>query len=101
MPPKLPLSYHAEVVAREILRCAVRPRREVTVGGAIALSSALHSISAPLADRLMARAGIWAWESETGNENGGALWEPSGDAEQTGGLGGRPSALGAVRELLP
>jgi NAD(P)-dependent dehydrogenase (short-subunit alcohol dehydrogenase family) len=100
MPPKLPLSYHPEVVAREILRCAVRPRREVTVGGAIALSSALHSITTPLADRIMARAGIWAWESGTDNESGSALWEPCGDAEETGGLGGRPSAVGTVRDLL-
>lgn len=51
----MPPVYPAEEVARAIVRCAAKPRREVVVGGAGLLLTLLRTISPGMAERVMAR----------------------------------------------
>jgi short-subunit dehydrogenase len=100
MPPRLPDAYRAEDVAREIVRRAERPRREVTIGGAMAAVTALAHLAPAVADRVLARGATWAMDESAPIEDGRALWAPSGEGTRSGGLEGRPSALTTARGLL-
>jgi hypothetical protein len=51
------------VIAREILRAAVEPKREVLVGGAAQAVVAAHALAPGLMDRALARAGYPAQQS--------------------------------------
>jgi NAD(P)-dependent dehydrogenase (short-subunit alcohol dehydrogenase family) len=99
-PPALPplTSYSAESVARAAVACAIEPRRSVTVGGFILALQLANSVARPLTERgfaLAARLGRSAAEVDSAPN---ALWEPSGDGEVGGGIGGRGSLLTAVRQ---
>ena len=83
-----PPVYSAEKVAQTILGSAVRPRREVTVGGAAAVQLALQRISPHLMDAF-ARATAFKLQrskDEKGPEDTNALFAPTEGDDRTHGV---------------
>lgn len=92
-----------EKIARAIVSCAERPRREVVVGNAVRMLELMHALSPALYDRIIDRV-VWRGflrdePSETGPGN---LFEP--DPGWTGVDGGfneetKRKAVGAARNI--
>ncbi len=100
-PPRRPpiATYSTDAVARAVVACAIEPRPIVTIGGATLALQLAGRVARPLVERILAL-GIADWIGRTGAAErpaAGNLWEPSGDGETTGGFGGRPSLLTALR----
>jgi NAD(P)-dependent dehydrogenase (short-subunit alcohol dehydrogenase family) len=95
-PPELPplISYTADTVARVVVACAVEPCRRVTVGGA---TIAAQLLPRPVRERVLGLAGRLARANAAPGDAPNVLWEPSGDGTVSGGLGGRPSVVAAMR----
>jgi NAD(P)-dependent dehydrogenase (short-subunit alcohol dehydrogenase family) len=100
-------TYTADIVAVALVEAAVHPRAEVTVGSSGLVMNVVSAVARPLADAALATYGILG---QRGDEPGpppgsGAVWEPSGSGDETGGFGGRGSVLTALRlrrpDLLP
>ena len=96
-PPLPPAAYDPDAVADAIVDCAVRPRAEVTVGGAAVGLGALFAVARPLVDRLMSVEAqyLLARSGTTGEPS--ALWSASGDGTVRPRGSGRPSALAKAR----
>ena len=98
-PPELPplVSYTTESVARAVVACAIEPRRTVTVGGLTLVLQVATRLAKPLVERGLALGARFGRALASDDPAPDGLWEPSGDGELEGGLGGRPSLLTAVR----
>jgi len=99
VPPELPplSAYSADTVARAVVACAIEPRNTVTVGGSIALVELANAVARPVVERALALLARLGRARASTEEVPNGLWEPSGDGTVEGGLGGRPSALAALR----
>jgi NAD(P)-dependent dehydrogenase (short-subunit alcohol dehydrogenase family) len=90
-PPSIYGAYSPDAVARAIVRMAERPRRELTVGGAMLAWELAYGLARPLLEPVVARAaGSMARDDDADGESG-VLDESTGDGEVTGGWAGRPS----------
>jgi NAD(P)-dependent dehydrogenase (short-subunit alcohol dehydrogenase family)/uncharacterized protein YndB with AHSA1/START domain len=107
LPPAPPDLYAVEAVAKVVLAVARRPRRETFVGREAALQVALYSLLRGPAERALrglVRLALSAGDRPAGP---GALAEPAGGGEVSGGFPGRPSVgataaagLNRARRLL-
>ncbi len=95
--PSTPDAYAPTEVARAIAACAVRPRREVTVGGAGALLAAGANLGAAVFEPLAALAArrVLARPRQAGGA--GSLRAPAGPHGLDGGLDGRASVAVGLR----
>lgn len=93
LPPKIPLPYAAGEVARAIERSVARPAPRVAVGGLTRLLQTAHRIARPVSDRVLAQIANYARNAGEPRPGAAAIWNPSGNGELGGGLGGRPSIL--------
>ena len=96
-PPLPPAAYDPHAVAEAIVDCAVRPRAEVTVGGAAVGLGALFAVARPLVDRLMSLEAQYLLARTRPTGEPSALWSASGDGTVRPRGNGRPSALGTAR----
>ena len=79
-----PPVYAPEVVARAILRCAERPTRDITVGGAGRVMTAVGAVAPRLTDRYMES--VMTRQSKKGEpaHTPDALWQPQRDGRRRG-----------------
>ena len=96
LPKPLRSTYRPEAAAQALVECAVRPRREVSVGGSAAALAVLASVSMPLADLVLSTYGVRGAKSTKLAIRPGALWQPSGRGRVHGDHGGRPSLWAAL-----
>jgi short-subunit dehydrogenase len=95
-PRPIPPLYAPEVVARAILRCAVRPTRAVFAGGAGAALAAAGALAPGLTDRVMARTLVRVERGDAPETAPrGNLWEP---ADTRRARAARAELLGPVLE---
>ncbi|MQA76411.1 MAG: SDR family NAD(P)-dependent oxidoreductase [Solirubrobacterales bacterium] len=95
LPPTPPDAYAVEDVASVIVGCAERPRSERTMGAAMVAATTVDAIAGPVVERALGLATRVVLSRSSPEGKSGSLHEPTGDAEPTGGLAGRPSV--AVR----
>jgi short-subunit dehydrogenase len=81
LPPKPPLGYRPETVARVSRRALDRPRLEVTVGRAMRLAELAHALSGPLVGPVLGRVARGVLARGVPAEGPGGLWEPSREAD--------------------
>jgi short-subunit dehydrogenase len=83
--PELPPPVYApEVVARTILRCAERPTREITVGGAGKMITAMGTLAPRLTDVYMESTMFQQQKSDRPPRGEDALYEPQRDGRRRG-----------------
>jgi short-subunit dehydrogenase len=105
-----PPAYHPEAVADAILRCAVRPVRDVVVGGAGHMISTMGRLAPGVTDKYMEAT---LYEQQKGEEQvgprPGSLYEPGPDGEEQGSYEGHVvqsspytrARLSPLRYVLP
>ena len=96
-------TYAPDVVAAALVEAAAHPRAEVTVGSSGLVMNVVSALARPVADAALATYGILG---QRGDKPGpgpgsGAVWEASGEGDETGGFGGRGSVLTALRLMRP
>lgn len=96
LPKPLRSTYRPESAAQALVECAVRPRREVSVGGSAAALAMLASVSMPLADLVLSTYGVRGAKSTKPAIRPGSLWQASGSGRVHGSHGGRPSLWAAL-----
>ena len=79
-----PPVYAPEVVARAILRCAVKPTREITVGGAGRMLTAMGTIAPRLTDLYMESTMFEQQKRDEAPDGRDALYEPQRDGSRRG-----------------
>ena len=79
-----PPVYAPEVVARAILRCAERPTRDITVGGAGRMLTAMGAIAPRFTDRYMESALFDQQKRDRPPRRDDALYEPKRDGRRRG-----------------
>ncbi len=97
-PPQLPplVAYSAETVAQAVTACAIHPRPSVTVGGSTLVLQAMNAVARPVVAGALSVVGRLSRAAAAPDPAPNALWEPSGDGTEDGGLGGRRSLLTAI-----
>lgn len=93
-----PGGYSPEPVARTIVDCLVRPRAEVTVGGAAVTQVAAYAAVRPLLDLVFPLGVRWIESGGAPAHFPGSLWSPPEGARPEGG--GRLSVLELARRAL-
>lgn len=93
LPPKLPVSYRPEDVAKAIARCADGGWAGLTVGGMMIVAGTLHSVFNPISERLLAFGARMARERGRLGAGGRAIQRPAGDGELRSGAPARPSIV--------
>ena len=79
-----PPIYAPEVVAEAILRCAVRPTRDITVGGAGRVITAMSAISPRLTDLYMESTMFEQQKKKEAPHTGSSLYAPQRDGRRRG-----------------
>ena len=79
-----PPVYAPEVVARAILRCAERPTREITVGGAGRMITAMGTVAPRLTDAYMESVMFDQQKSDRPRRGDDALYAPQRDGSRRG-----------------
>ena len=79
-----PPVYAPEVVAQAVLRCAVKPTRDVTVGGAGRMITAMGTVAPRLTDLYMETAMFKQQKKDEPRHSPDALWEPQRDGRRRG-----------------
>jgi short-subunit dehydrogenase len=82
-----PPVYAPEVVAQAILRCAVRPTRDVTVGGAGKMITAMGTLAPRLTDIYMERVMFAQQQKDEPPHTPDALYQPQQDGRRRGPTG--------------
>ena len=83
--PEFPAPIYApEVVAEAVLRCAVRPTREITVGGAGRMITAMGRVAPRLTDLYMETAMFDQQKSDERAHRPDSLYEPQRDGRRRG-----------------
>jgi short-subunit dehydrogenase len=83
-----PPVYPPEEVAFAILRCAVKPTREIVVGGGSRVMSALATMAPRLTDKYMERAGFKGQKTDQPANSADNLYGPSHDNRRRGNYPG-------------
>ncbi|RPJ70953.1 MAG: SDR family NAD(P)-dependent oxidoreductase [Acidobacteria bacterium] len=108
--PGLPApAYAPEVVARAILRCAEKPVREITVGGAGRFQILLHTLAPSLAEAFIQRAMPAQMKRNEPSDERDSLYRPMSGRRRYGPYSGRVmqssaytrAALSDVARVLP
>src|SRR5918995_6508993 len=84
-PKPLRSTYAPDTVAAALVEAAANPRAEVTVGSSGLVMNVLSAVARPLSDVALATYGILGQRSDEAAEQPGAIWEPSGNGDETGG----------------
>lgn len=104
LPPVPPARYDAAAVAEAVAGVIRHPRGEVTVGALARAQVGFVSLLRDAATPALVAVARFAQSAGDRSSNDGALHEPHGDGEVSGGFGGRPSvavkARAAWDELL-
>jgi NAD(P)-dependent dehydrogenase (short-subunit alcohol dehydrogenase family) len=101
LPTKPPDAYRPEVIADAVVACAVKPRSEVTVGGAAKAVELSWTLLRPVGEVVL---GVGYRLYRSGKHPArlpGHLWEPTGEGEVRDSMHGRPSLWGSVRLRRP
>lgn len=95
LPPRLPLAYRPEDVAKAITSCVDRDRSGgLTVGGAMVVLGMVHSLLNPLSERVLARFASWARTAGNPGPGRRAIHAPAGAGDTRTGLAAtRPSLV--------
>jgi NAD(P)-dependent dehydrogenase (short-subunit alcohol dehydrogenase family) len=96
-PRNPPDRYSADAIAAALVACAIRPRAEVTLGGAGRLVEVAFAAARPLADVALLLGGRYFATGHEPVPGRGGLWEAQGTGRCDGGLHGRPSLWAALR----
>ena len=86
-PEFAPPVYAPEVVARAILRCAERPTRDITVGGAGRMMTAMSTMAPRLTDLYMERTFFDQQKGDRPPRSQDALYQPQRDGTRRGPTG--------------
>src|SRR4051812_37064986 len=97
LPAKPPDAYRPEVIADAVVACAVKPRAEVTVGGAARLVELSWTTLRPVGELVLGIAYRLYRSGKHPADPPGHLWEPTGGGEVRDGMHGRPSLWGSLR----
>jgi NAD(P)-dependent dehydrogenase (short-subunit alcohol dehydrogenase family) len=92
-----PDQYAAEVIARALVACAKRPRREISVGFEGRAMELAYAWLPTLAGPVLALVGRWYRRGREPAPRPGGLWEGQGTGERSGRLHGRPSLWARLR----
>ena len=99
-----PDSYAAEVVAQALVEVAVKPRREVVLGGETLLMDKLFSVARPVAETALLLVDRWYRSGDEPAPRPGSLYAPTPGVAARGGTPSRASLLGPLqlgRRMLP
>jgi NAD(P)-dependent dehydrogenase (short-subunit alcohol dehydrogenase family) len=86
-----PDTYGAGVVARALVEAAVRPRREVVLGGVTVFADRSFVVARPLVERLLVVLDRWLRSGEDTAADPGTLWRPTEQPNASAGLPARDS----------
>lgn len=81
LPPRIPVAYQPEEVAKAIVRCADGRWAGLTVGGMMLVVGTLHSLLNPISERLLALGARMARKAGREGEGGRAIQRPAGKGE--------------------
>jgi short-subunit dehydrogenase len=95
--PALLAPYSPSTVAMAIVDAAERPRRELTVGGAMVAVRAVHALAGGLLETAMAIGIRYFGGADESAADTATLERPTGEGEVGSGLHGRPSVLVLLR----
>jgi NAD(P)-dependent dehydrogenase (short-subunit alcohol dehydrogenase family) len=90
-PRNPPDQYAAGEIARALVACAKKPRREISVGFEGRLMEMGFAYLPALADPIVALVGRWYRRGSEPAPQPGGLWEGQGTGDSSGHLHGRPS----------
>jgi NAD(P)-dependent dehydrogenase (short-subunit alcohol dehydrogenase family) len=96
-PRNPPDQYRPEVMARALVACAKRPRREISLGFEGRMMEIAFAFVPALAEPAVALVGRWYRRGSEPAPRPGGLWEPQGTGERSGHLHGRPSLWARLR----
>jgi NAD(P)-dependent dehydrogenase (short-subunit alcohol dehydrogenase family) len=96
-PRNPPDQYQPEVMARALVSCAKRPRREISLGFEGRMMEIAFAYLPGLAEPVVALVGRWYRRGREPAPRPGGLWEPQGTGERSGQLHGRPSLWARLR----
>jgi NAD(P)-dependent dehydrogenase (short-subunit alcohol dehydrogenase family) len=95
--PVLLAPYSPAAVAEAIVETAERPRRELTVGGAMLLARGAYAIAGGAVETAMGIGVRYFSGADESPAEARTLERPTGEGEVGSGLSGRPSVLGLLR----
>ena len=94
LPPRMPGAYPPEDVAKAVVRCVERRSSGgTTVGGAMVIIGALHSLLNPISERILSRFAAWARTAGEQGPGTRAIEVPAGKGALRTGLASRPSLV--------
>lgn len=96
-PRNPPDRYGADVIARALVACAKRPRREFTVGLEMRVLETAFAYVPALVEPGLALLGRFYRRGREPAPRPGSLWEAQGRGECSGGMHGRPSLWAFLR----
>jgi NAD(P)-dependent dehydrogenase (short-subunit alcohol dehydrogenase family) len=99
-----PDAYAADVVAQALVEVAVRPRKEVQLGGETRLLASAFELVRPAAEAVLLGVDRWYRSGDERAPEPGSLWEPPVKPQASGGIPARDSLLAPLqlgRKLLP
>ena len=103
-PRVAPDAYSAEVVAKALVEVAVRPRKEVMLGGETRLLDLAFATVRPAAEAVMLGVDRWYRSGDEPAETPGSLWTAPLRPQASGGIPARDSLLAPLqlgRRMLP
>lgn len=97
LPRNPPDLYSPEVIARALVAVAIRPRREITVGGEARIIELGWAFFRPIAEWVLTVVGRYYASSRVPARAPGLVRVPTGEGRANGGLHGRPSLWAWIR----
>jgi len=97
LPRNPPDLYSPEVIARALVAVAIRPRREITVGGEARIIELGWAFARPIAELVLTLVARFYSSSRVPAGAGGLVRVASGEGRAGGGLHGRPSLWAWLR----
>jgi NAD(P)-dependent dehydrogenase (short-subunit alcohol dehydrogenase family) len=92
-----PDAYGADVVARALVESAVRPRRELVLGGVTVLTDKGFLLGRPVTERLLVVLDRWFRSGHEQASRPGSLWRATGDAQVGAGIPARESVVAGAQ----
>ena len=104
LPRVAPDAYRPEVIAQALVEVAVKPRKEVVLGGETRLLDVAFSAARPLAETVLLAVDRWYRSGDGPAPDPGSLWQAARKPQASGGIPARDSLLAPLqlgRRLLP
>lgn len=92
-----PLAYRPEVVARALVENAIRPRREVLLGGATILFDAGFRYARPVSERMLVLLDRWFRSGDEPSTGAGSLRSATLEPRARGGIPSRESIVAPLQ----